>query len=266
MAMIVIGALGCGNDDAREPVTDAAEKTIEAGPSRVTVRFRARESGEREQVSTARGFQDSTRDRSLLDKGEDRRIHDRGVLYVMPLYKLPPGKRWLSLDYRLVGSGGPRGPLGVFDKPADSLRHARAIQSVKRVDTEMVRGVECTHYRGTVPIDDVPNELPAGRRANARVEVDKLAKLLAGDDMITVDAWVDDDNLVRRVHETWVIDPRRGKRQTAEMSIEFYDFGSTVAIEPPAASEVLRVDSDEAKAFFERAGRERARRQKSRQG
>jgi hypothetical protein len=259
-AAIVTGALACGSDDSGESMRGAVDKTLDAGPAKVAVSFGFHESGKpADEDEFARGFQDTTRDRVLLTSGERRTFYDRGVLFVRPRYELPPGKRWLRLDYRAAGTGSPRGPLGTFDNPSDSLRHARAIGNVEEVGTERVRGVECTHYSGTLDVDDVPRELPRDRLWNGRYQVNELKKHLIGT-RVPVDVWVDGDDLIRRIEETWTSSVR-GRKQTAEMTMEFYDFGVRAAIEPPPATEALDFSSDEAESFYNRAARARAKRQ-----
>jgi hypothetical protein len=86
-----------------------------------------------------------------------------------------------------------------------------ASQTTERIGEERVRGDETVRYRLLVDCEQA--ELPEceGQRA-------------------TVDVWIDDDGLVRRI---------AFQEGASPYTVEFFDFGAEVAIEAPAADDVM---------------------------
>jgi hypothetical protein len=88
----------------------------------------------------------------------------------------------------------------------------KSSKKVEILDTEQVRGVAAKHYRG-------------------HLDPKKLGEDFSepGDETV-VDAWIDEDGLVRRLRV-----PDAGD----SMTIDFFDFGAKVDVEAPPADEVL---------------------------
>ena len=153
--------------------------------------------------------------------------------------QLPAAKRWLKLDIEALAKKQ-NIDLGQFrqltqNDPTQMLMYLRATSGkIKKVGNEDVRGVETTHYHATVDLDKVAEQAPAKLRKTFRASIRSLERGL-GTHTIPVDVWVDDEDLVRRLQEHLPI-ATGGK---IDFSVDFYDFGTQVSINPPPASQTL---------------------------
>jgi hypothetical protein len=129
----------------------------------------------------------------------------------------------LGIDRSLIRSQQQQGA-----DPASTLRFLEAASGdVEEVGTEEVRGVESTHYRGTVDLSTFPGVAELG-----------------GDDQMEMEVWVGEDNMVRRVKWTQSINPQ-GTDQSVDASFtcEYYDFGAEVVVDPPPADDLQDITS-----------------------
>ena len=154
--------------------------------------------------------------------------------------KLPGAKPWLKVDLaKLASSSGIPGLSSLGSNPASSdpsqlLQYLKAVSgSITKVGTEQVNGVQTTHYRATIDLDRVPNALPASSRASGRQAIQALEKS-SGTHQLPVDAWIDSQNLVRRMQLSFS-STSSGQRVTALTTIDIPEYGphSAPAI-PPA--------------------------------
>ncbi len=115
------------------------------------------------------------------------------------LQRLTGGKSWLKFDMsRMLGAIG-LGSLPTGTDPTQFVDFLRAVSaSTTKLGTETVRGVRTTHYRAKVDLTRYPNLLPASQRAAAARSVSTLEAAL-GTHIMPMDAWVDHNNLVRRL-------------------------------------------------------------------
>jgi hypothetical protein len=95
--------------------------------------------------------------------------------------------------------------------PAQALEVIRSAVDFEQVGRAEVRGTPTTHHRGTIG-DDADGTAPQGS---------------------VVDAWVDDEGYLRKMS---FVDGE------ATATIEFYDFGADVEIEPPSPDETATID------------------------
>ena len=153
--------------------------------------------------------------------------------------QLPGAKEWLKLDVEAVAKSQ-KVDLGQFRQltqsdPTQMLAYLRATSGkINEVGKEDVRGVETTHYRAKVDLDKVAAQAPPKLRRTFRASIQSLKRGL-GTDTIPVDVWVDEENLVRRLQEHLSV-AGGGK---IDFSVDFYDFGTPVSINPPPVSETL---------------------------
>ena len=84
--------------------------------------------------------------------------------------QLPKGKKWLKLDIEKLGKG-----LGIdvsqlsqYNDPTKMLDYLRSSGDVDEVGKEDVRGVETTHYRAKVDLDE-------GDRTSSRARAPRRA-------------------------------------------------------------------------------------------
>ena len=216
-AMLVVA--GCGGLSANQVLSGAQERT--AGFE--TLRFSV-EGSAGDYRFAGQGAVDNRARRSQLSvdlgaEGAAELVLDGSVLYVRldGLRHAPPlATPWVSADLETVGAmlGDRLGELTEWaaEGPSRVLEQLRAVGEVEELGSERVRGVETTRYRALVRPPGAPD-----------------------DRAVPVDVWIDGDGLVRRLraaHGT----------AAATVTVELYDFGADVAIEPPAPEQVTALD------------------------
>jgi hypothetical protein len=111
--------------------------------------------------------------------------------------------------------------------PAQQTEVLTASKNVHVVGTQVVNGVETTHYSGTVSASTALSRLPA----RVRKGLAPLLKLITGD--IRFDVWIDAQHVTRKLieHETVVGEP-------ASVTVNVTAVNQPVQITTPPASEV----------------------------
>ena len=255
LAAVSSPACGGGGTElaAYEIVSRAATTTTETGRARMAM---TTEAGSL--TMEAEGLIDFERQLSTLSMevpGADGGITivaDGTTMYM----RMPPEARealgipteWASFDLaRLADAQGfDLGQLtgGADSDPTEMLQALRgASDDVEEVGTEEVRGVETTHYRGTMDLRR------AAQQSGANAEqIEKLIDLV-GKDTMPAHVWVDDEGLARRMRSELPM-PIGGD---AEMTLELFDYGTDEKIVVPPADQVTDV-TDKALAEAEAAG------------
>jgi hypothetical protein len=152
---------------------------------------------------------------------------------------LPHGKHWITLDLkRLLRSTG-LGSLSDLagQNPGESLQQLRAVSGkVEKAGSERVAGVRTTHYRATIDLDHVADKAPAKARASLRRSIKRVIQI-TGQKKLPTQVWIDGQGRARRMtyEQRFAIG---GQRLNSSVSIDIYDFGTKVGIEPPPASQV----------------------------
>jgi LppX_LprAFG lipoprotein len=149
--------------------------------------------------------------------------------------QLPGGKAWVKFDLEALGS-----QQGIdFEQlmqlsgtdPSRSLALLRAASpDFAAVGDEEVRGVETTHYRGTVDLEKFAEEAPADARESYRRILE-----LTGQKTVPLEVWIDGEGLTRRMR----YEQKMPDGSSMTLTQELYDFGVEVDVEAPPASDVL---------------------------
>jgi hypothetical protein len=108
------------------------------------------------------------------------------------------------------------------------------VTDVEALGDEDVRGVPTTHYTGVVDLESLAKKDPA-----LKGTIDQLVAQ-TGLRSIPVEVWVDDENFVRRMKQSFegaTFGP--GMQLDMTMTTELYDFGSDVNVEVPPPDEVV---------------------------
>jgi hypothetical protein len=110
----------------------------------------------------------------------------------LPGNKLPANKPWLKVD--LAKASGIPGFSALANNPVSSdpsqmLGYLRASGSVKKVGSDVINGIQTTHYHATIDLSKVPNALPAASRASAKQAIGSIEKL-TGLRQLPIDTWV----------------------------------------------------------------------------
>lgn len=160
---------------------------------------------------------------------------------------LVPGvKPWIRLDLASLASQEGL-DLSQFQSlnqgdPSQILEYLRAAGGVEEVGAEEVRGVETTHYKGVIDLDRVVELAPADVRDQLRQSIDQLERQ-AGLTELPVEVWVDGDGLPARIQYSFAgsVLGDGGEDYTTIFTMELYDWGTEVAVEPPPAGEVTDI-------------------------
>lgn len=259
-AVLALVVAGCGGSsspqsstdtvshlDAQQAVLQAGAKTRAAKSARI--RFTAKFlGGPASGTMTGEGAFAGRRGRMSMDlgglgngelTGRIEAIFDGLVFYMkfppQIAEQLPGGKTWVKFDLAQLGKA-----QGIdFEQlmqlsgsgPSQSLELLRAASpDFAAVGDEEVRGLETTHYRGTVDLEKVAEQAPANARESYRRIIE-----LTGQRRIPVDVWIDDAGLTRRVR----YEQKLPGGSSMEITQELYDFGVQVDVEPPPAVEVV---------------------------
>ncbi|HEY1508169.1 MAG TPA: hypothetical protein VGF93_04150 [Solirubrobacteraceae bacterium] len=163
----------------------------------------------------------------------------------LPGSKLPANKPWLKVD--LAKASGIPGFSALANNPVSSdpsqmLGYLRASGSVNKVGSDVINGVQTTHYHATIDLSKVPNALPAANRASAKQAIASIEKL-TGLHQLPVDTWVDSNNLVRRMRMTFAESLAPAVKISTLMTIDITKYGPQPAPVLPSSDQVSDVSS-----------------------
>jgi hypothetical protein len=251
--------LACGGESLspQAAVAQAATKYEEAGSSRVSMTATIKDVPGGPLSFTGEGEFDQESGRMTMDMsslgeatggalaGEMELVFDQLVLYMKfpaPISEqLPGGKSWVRIDLREAGQ-----ELGIDleelmqvqqSDPTQSLQYLRgASDDFEEVGQEDVRGVETTHYRGTIDPRKAAEQLPEDVR-----EAFEQATELIGTNKLPFDVWIDGDGMARRMKYEQPLPGAGGETASMALTMELFDFGVEVDVEPPPDDEVLDI-------------------------
>ncbi len=157
-----------------------------------------------------------------------------------PMFSVLTGDAgWLSLSPEDLGvSADAFGPgVGAYD-PSKMLESLRGVTGEpEAVGTEEVRGVDTTHYRASMDLEQALAAAPADQREALEQQLRMLGDMSDAD--FPVDVWVDADGLPRRMQmDMGALLAGLGEDGSMRMTMEFFDYGEPVSIEIPSPDEV----------------------------
>ena len=154
--------------------------------------------------------------------------------------QLPSGKTWIKASEGEAKVGGfDFHQLESFSSsdPRELLDVLRSLSGdLETVGTEELRGVETTHYRAVVdPVELAKGAASAGQAADGLF--DQLTAQ-SGIGAVPLDVWIDANGLVRKLSMKVSATDQASQAGAATTSFELWDYGETVDIELPPASQV----------------------------
>jgi hypothetical protein len=152
------------------------------------------------------------------------------------LSKVTGGKAWVKFDMsRMLGAMG-LGSLPTGTDPSQFVDYLRAVSSsTKSLGSATVRGVATTHYRATIDLSKYANLVPASQRAEAKRGISTLEYAVGGH-ALPIDAWVDHNDLVRRINLDFA-ECAAGQHVKLGMMMDLYDYGPQKSTQVPSASD-----------------------------
>jgi hypothetical protein len=151
---------------------------------------------------------------------------------------MPGGKSWVRVDLAKIGkaAGIDFNQLlsGANQSPSDMLSMLRANGEFSEVGTDIVDGVETTHYNGTVDLEKAAAAKGVGADA-----IQRLLELGAPT-RYPVDVWVDKDDYVRQYKTSYDMHVD-GKTMSLSMTMGMSDYGTPVVVSAPPSDQVFDV-------------------------
>jgi hypothetical protein len=158
--------------------------------------------------------------------------------------QLPEGKSWVRMDLRSAGKaqGFDFSQLEQFtsNDPRKILEYLRALSGeIETIGAEELRGVATTHYRANVDLSRYDQLVPAAKREELKTMLGEIVEQ-SGIGDVPVDVWLDEFGLVRKLAMAFsATQPGTSESASVSMTFELYDYGKEIAIEVPAASDVV---------------------------
>jgi hypothetical protein len=147
---------------------------------------------------------------------------------------LPEAREWVKVDAETLQELG--GAQFSAPDPDEFLHFAGAAGSPETLGEEQIRGVETTHLRAEVRVDDLPTALPPERRKGMEAYARRLS--FAGLDSFPLDVWVDGDGIIRRLRAEYDNMETGTKEADMSFAMELYDLGEDIVVKPPSPDRV----------------------------
>jgi hypothetical protein len=103
------------------------------------------------------------------------------------------------------------------------------------VGTDTVRDAETTHYRFVTDLSALAENGPE----ELRPSYEQLMQI-TGAEEIPTEVWIDEDDLVRRIVTDFEIE-QQGQRVVQQSTIEYFDFGVEVDVQPPPEKDTVDI-------------------------
>jgi hypothetical protein len=253
VGLLAVWASACGSTSTLTVVTASATKTVAANSARVSELIHITPSGTSKATPdvSADGTADFLLRQAVLNlavAGQNVEVVvDSGVIYekIASLARLT-GKPWLKVDLnalgKLIGVNGVGNLVEAqSNDPSQGLAFLGGVRGpIVAVGHERVRDVSTTHYRATVDLELAASRVPAAQQAT----VQQIIKVM-GMHTMPVEVWIDGQGRVRRVRYTYDYSaakipgvPAGSLPKSADITVEFYDFGVDASISVPANDEV----------------------------
>jgi hypothetical protein len=245
LVLAAFAALVAGCGSASDVNLDNAADATSADTSRFELRYEITGIPEKRSFTvTARGLFDFPNERGVMSVGGDFATLAglaEGVSFEeFRLIEKAGYTRWIvkgksywvkeAIDDKSGDAAELLIPLpGTPTKPTDVLaRVLEASTENHKLGTEEVGGAETTHFRASVDLRKLVDQLPVAERpADDAVEA-------WGSRFVPVEIWIDGESRLRR------ITLERGEDEaTMSTRVELFDYGVDVDVEPPPADEVI---------------------------
>lgn len=245
LLLVVLPLAACGGGKSSGPqqpnmtpvayVRSSALKTARASSEHATLTGSVDAAGQAVTLSGAGDFDNTSHQGSVhVDfslgglAGTLDEVLDGTTIYLKsPLLSgsLPTGKTWLKIDLQkaLASKGLDLSSL-LFQNPSQALAQLQSSGNVTKVGDETIGGVDTTHYRGRVD----PSKIPQGAKIQS----------LTNAKYAPYDVWIGkDDGYVHRVALAYSFKVRGAQREAITMTTGFSDYGKSVMVTVPPASD-----------------------------
>jgi hypothetical protein len=121
--------------------------------------------------------------------------------------------------------------------PTSSLTYLEGITDAEEVGSEVVAGVDTTHYRGSVNLHAAYDRLPPDTESALEETIARATRLF-GDDPMPIDVWIDADGLLRRMTFSVETGARSKVAFDMTMTVEIAEYGVEIELPIPAEQDV----------------------------
>lgn len=176
--------------------------------------------------SLAGGMQEIMTGQDLYLKMPELQAELHKPWIVMPLSSLSKGT---GLDFsQLIQQAEDNDPL-VQTQMFTTAKNAKA------VGTQVIDGVETTHYTGSYAVSAGVAKLPSDMRATVTKQLQAL-----GISQVNFNAWIDAQHQVRKISVT-----EPGGKEQVSITMQITSIGQPVNVTPPPASQVTTIPSSD---------------------
>jgi len=240
-----------GGNGPLNAIAQAAERTQGEGGGRATMRSVVSSPSQSEplEISGQMSFDADGRSSAVLkfqnpetdQPVEMEMVSDEAVIYMRSSLfgSLPDGREWMSLDLASATGLDRDALLPTEGDAKGELELLEEASNVQKLGREEVNGVPTTHYGGTVSASE-----NADRLREEGGDEDFASRLEEEGAAIKVEAWIDGDELVRRMRIVQRTPGDDGEGPTTmDMRMDFFDFGIDPELEAPDSGEVFDATS-----------------------
>lgn len=125
--------------------------------------------------------------------------------------------------------------------PTGALDYLVGVEEVRELGAEQVDGVATVRYGADVDVDRLLERLPEDRREAVSAELGS-----SGAERLSVEVWLDEDDLPRRIRSE--VRAATGAELTATVLLELSAFGRPVTVEVPADDQTAETTAGDATA------------------
>lgn len=241
-----------GGSGALQSVQGAYDKTTSAGTVKIEL------TGSQQSGQTSGGQQGKITGQAALDfaqnasstmvdatgptASETRTIDD--ILYRKvpePQRASVPGKKpWIKVDLAQIAKAQYGKQAGAMldnppSDPAGMLGYLQGVTKAQESGTSTIRGTETTHYSAKVDL----KKAAEGQGPQIEQRLQQLKQQL-GSRPLDLQVWLDEQDRIRRL-QTTLPSAQPGASGGLVLTEEFYDYGASVQVNPPAKGDTADV-------------------------
>ncbi|MET9440167.1 DUF1396 domain-containing protein [Streptomyces sp. NPDC006610] len=251
-ALLLAGAVGCGAEQSPEMTPAAAvAKAAENSEDITSLSFRmtgeipgeGRVEGEAamsmkpQAMSMTMSVPD---DPELQGDVEMRMVGGQVYIGGEAMAEQMDGKSWMKFDASQMGGAGAglgadTGGFGPDKNPAAETGFLTGSDDLEKVGSEKVDGVQTTHYKGTLTLDQMRESLKGEDKKTREMREKSLEQYEdMGVDELAMDMWIDGEDHTKQVRMR--ADADKGP---LDMTITFLDFNQPVTVKAPPADDTV---------------------------
>jgi hypothetical protein len=158
--------------------------------------------------------------------------------------QLPPGKRWIELNFNQAANTAGIDAHGLSPSSSDPSQYLKYLYGgggIKKLGTAMVDGVATTHYQATINVSQALKFAPTSKRQALAA---LLGQVTGGTGSLPAQVWIDTEHRVRREELGFKFHPGKAFPVTlGTTTIDFVRFGRAFQVRVPPENQVVNATS-----------------------